>query len=213
MRFSRNMVVLREGDRLVLVNTLRLDTQRLAALDALGRVTDVIRLAGFHGSDDPFYKDRYGCTVHAVRGQTYFSGVDPKKGEIYFTADAALDAGSPLPVEGASLYVIDTDPTEGILRVPAGGGTLITGDSLQNWAAPDAYFNLAARMGMRAMGFFGPHRLGPGWIKSLKPDPSQLAGILDLGFVNVLPCHGAPVLGGGPEKYRPAIEAYAARAS
>ncbi len=86
-RFSRNMAVVRQGERLVLVNTVRLDDEGLAALDALGRVTDTVRLAGGHGSDDPFYKERYGATVWTLPDQPYVTGVDPKKGEIYFNTD------------------------------------------------------------------------------------------------------------------------------
>ena len=212
MRFSRNMIVLREGGDLWLVNTVRLDERRLEALDALGQVAGVVRLAGFHGSDDPFYKDRYGCRVYAVQGQTYFTGLNPKKGGIYFEADVALDSASPLPIEGASLYRFDTRPPEGILRIPAGGGTLITGDSLQNWVSPDRYFNLLGGLGMRAAGFLRPHQLGPGWVKQLKPDPAQIQGVLGLDFENVLPGHGLPVLGGACEKYRPTIDAYVKRA-
>ncbi len=204
-RFSRNMTVVREGERLVIVNSVRLDDAGLAALDALGKVTDVIRLAGFHGSDDRFYKDRYDAKVWIVKGQTYFTGTNPKKGEIYFEGDACLD-DEPLPIAGASLYRIDTEPSEGILRLD--GGTLITGDSLQNWGAPNQYFNFFGKVFMRIVGFLKPYQLGPGWVKGLKPDKQQLAGILELDFENVLPGHGDPVLGGAPDKYRPAIEAY-----
>lgn len=128
MRFSRNMTVVREGERLVIVNSVRLDEDGLVALDKLGKVTDVIRLAGFHGSDDRFYKGRYDAKVWTLKGQTYFAGLDPKKGEIDFTADASLDEAQELPIAGASLYRVDTEPPEGILRIDAGGGTLITGD-------------------------------------------------------------------------------------
>ena len=38
------MVVVREGERLVLVNTVRLNDAGLEALDALGTVTDTIRV-------------------------------------------------------------------------------------------------------------------------------------------------------------------------
>ncbi len=209
-KFSRNMVVLRDGDRLVLVNSLRLGEEGLAALDALGRVTDVVRLAGFHGSDDPFYKERYGAKVWAVKGQTYFTGLNPAKGEIYFEPDALMEPGGELPLAGASLHRFDTEPAEGILRIAAGGGTIITGDSLQNWATADRWFNWLARFVMGRMGFLEPHQLGPGWVKSLKPNPAQVAAVLELNFENVLPGHGAAVLGDGPAKYRPVIEAYVA---
>src|SRR5687768_17538536 len=75
---SRNMTVVRDGTSLTLINTVRLDDAGLAALDALGRVENVVRLAGFHGSDDAFYKDRYGATVWAVPGHVYARGFDLK---------------------------------------------------------------------------------------------------------------------------------------
>lgn len=211
MRFSRNMVVVREGERLVLVNTVRLDDAGLAALDALGTVTDVVRLAGFHGSDDPFYKDRYGATVHAVKGQTYFTGVNPRDGEIYFVADAELDADSPLPLQGAKLHVITGRVAEALLLIPHGGGTLIAGDCLQNWGKADRYFNFPARIGMKLMGFLKPVQVGPEWAKGVKPEAADMRGILDLDFVNVLPAHGAAVLGDAPDRFRPTIDAYCAR--
>lgn len=209
-RFSRNMVVIRQGERLVIVNSMRLDDAGLAALDALGKVTDVIRLAGFHGSDDRFYKERYDAKVWALRGQTYFTGINPAKGEIYFTPDVYMDADTDLPVAGVSLYRFESDPPEGALLLGVDGGTLITGDSLQNWATTDRYFNWIGKLGMRMMGFVGPHKLGPGWIGSAKPTAEMLTGALDLGFANVLPAHGSPVMGDAVEKYRPAVDAYIA---
>lgn len=209
--FSRNMQILKQGDELVLVNTVRLDEARLEALDALGKVTHTIRLSGFHGSDDRFYQQRYGCTVWAVKGHTYFTGVNPAKGTIYFEPDRYLEAGGELPVAGASLHVVNTDPPEGLLRIEAGGGTLISGDALQNWGTTDDYFNWLGGAFMKVVGFLKPHNLGPGWVKGCKPSPTEVAGILELGFENVLPSHGSPVIGGAVEKYRPVIEAYVAR--
>jgi hypothetical protein len=58
LRFSRNMTTLRDGERLVLVNCVRLHEAGLASLDALGTVTDPIRLA----------VDRRGSFPHA-RGE------------------------------------------------------------------------------------------------------------------------------------------------
>jgi len=211
--FSRNMVVLREGERLVLVNTMRLGDEGLAALDALGKVTDVIRLAGGHGSDDRFYKQRYDAKVWAVEGQPYFKGINHKKGEVYFQADGTLTADGELPVTGASLYVIDTELPEGLMLIPAGGGTLISGDALQNWGGSDEYFNWLSKLVMGGMGFLKPHNLGPGWIKTLKPKAESMRGILDLAFDNVLPGHGAAVMGDAKEKYRPVIERYVAKAT
>jgi len=205
VRFSRNMVVLREGERLVLVNSVRLTDEGLAKLEALGKVTDVLRLAGFHGADDAFYKDRYGAKVWAIRGQTYTAGFDTKA-EPYFEPDAAVDADTKLPIEGASLYVFSTRPSEAVLRLARHGGILIPGDCLQNWGAPDEHFSLVGKIMMRFMGFLKAHNVGPGWVKAAKPKAAELRGLLDLDFEHLLPAHGTPVKGGAKEAFRPAIE-------
>ena len=60
---------------------------------------------------------------------------------------------------------------------------------------------------MRAMDCIKPHNVGPAWLKlSLDPPRAQLRGILDQPFANVLPSHGAAVLGDARRHYRPAIE-------
>lgn len=212
MRFSRNMTVIREDGGLVLVNSVRLDEAGLAALDALGPVSHILRIGGWHGADDAFYKDRYGCPATSVKGQRYFDGFVAEKGNTYFESDHQIDADSELPVEGASLYVIHTTPPEAILRIPAGGGTLITSDALQNWPRADDRFNLAGRVGMGLGGMVKPHTMMKPWADKYKPPPEEIAGILELDFDNVLPGHGEAVLGGAREQFRPALEAYIAKA-
>jgi len=206
VRFSRNMTVVREGERLVLVNTVRLDEAGLTALDALGKVTDVIRLAANHGMDDPFYKDRYGAKVWAVRGQRYTAGFNTSTPQTYFTPDVEMDAATVLPLAGAHLYIIDSKPPEGILLLERHDGVAISGDCLQHWHEADPYFSWVGKTVMRMMGFIRPHNVGPGWLKQSKPPKEQLRGILDLAFANVLPSHGAAVLGDARSRYRPAIE-------
>lgn len=206
IRFSRNMTVIREGERLVLVNSVRLDPRGLAALEALGTVTDVIRVAANHGLDDPFYKDRYGAKVWAVKGQRYTAGFDTGTARTYFEPDVEMDATTALPLAGARLYVIASRPPEAILLLARDGGVAVAGDSLQNWAEPDPYFNWLARPIMRMMGFMRPHNIGPGWLKQNRPPVADLRGILDLDFNHVLPSHGSPVIGDALERYRPAIE-------
>jgi hypothetical protein len=205
VRFSRNMTVVREGDRIVIVNSVRLDDAGLAKLDALGRVTDVIRIAGFHGADDAFYKDRYGAKVWAVAGQRYTRGFGPG-GEPYFEADVAIGPETALPLSGASLYSFGTNPPEALLVLAREGGIVVAGDALQNWSRPDEYFSFFARPMMRVMGFIKPHNVGPAWLKQVKPAKEELLGILDLDFDKVLPAHGAPVLADAKARYRPAIE-------
>ena len=213
IRFSRNMVVIREGERLVIVNSVRLSDAGLAKLDALGRVTDVVRLAGFHGADDAFYKDRYGAKVWAIRGQRYTVGFGQKPEDVYFEPDEWADAKTELPISGAKLYVFSSRPPEALLLLSREGGVVVPGDCLQHWSATDAYFSWPAKIVMRLMGFIKPHNVGPGWLKQAKPPAGELRGILDLDFDHVLPAHGSPVLGGAKVAYRPAVERAATLAS
>ncbi|MGE5182511.1 MAG: hypothetical protein ACM31C_10635 [Acidobacteriota bacterium] len=197
IRFSRNMTVVRRGERLVIVNSVRLDDAGLAALDQLGKVTDVVRLAAGHGMDDPFYAERYGAQVWAVKGQRYAGG---------FTPQHEMDATSALPIDGAKLIVIDSTPPEGLLMLADDGGTIISGDCLQHWARRDEYTSWPAGVVMRMMGFFKPYNIGPGWLKQCKPPRAQLRALADLPFTHVLTAHGAPVIGDAAAKYRPTLE-------
>ncbi len=206
MRFGRNMTVVRQGERLILVNTVRLDGNGLAALDKLGKVTDVIRIAGNHGMDDPFYADRYGAKVWMVKGQRYVGGFKHGAPDVYFDAAVEMDTTTPLPIDGAKLVIIDSRPPEGLLLLPHHGGTIISGDCFQHWAEPDAYTSGVAKVVMKVMGFIKPHNIGPAWLKKCKPPADQLRALADLGFANVLTAHGASVVGNGVTLYRPAID-------
>ncbi len=207
--FSRNMTVVREGERLVLIGSVRLDDAGLAALDALGKVTDVIRLAGFHGMDDPFYKDRYGAKVWVLEGMSYRKGFAPDpKVPPYFEADVKIGPDTELPLHDASLYTFSTKPSEALLLLEREGGVVVTGDSLQNWGRTNRYFSLVGKLMMKSMGFIKPHNLGPGWTKGVKPKVEEIRGILELEFEHLLPGHGDPVKGGAKQAYRPVIEAY-----
>jgi hypothetical protein len=208
--FSRNMTVVREGERLVLINSLRLDDEGLKRLDALGKVTDVVHIAALHGMDDPFYKERYGAKVSVVKGQRYVSGFNVNAIETYLTPDAELDARAALPLSGARVYVIGSTPPEGLLLLEREGGVLVSGDCLQNWQTPDRYFSFVGRLVMRAMGFIKPHNVGPAWLKRTKPPAADLRGLLELPFEHVLPAHGSAVIGDAKAKYRARIEASSA---
>jgi hypothetical protein len=206
VRFSRNMTVVKNGDRLVLVNSVRLDDAGLAALDKLGKVTDVIRLAGNHGMDDPFYAERYGAKVWVVKGQRYTPGFREGNAEAYFEPHHEMDATTKLPIDGAKLVIIDSKPPEGLLLLQAHGGVMISGDCLQHWATADNYFSFIAKFMAKRMGFIKPHNVGPAWLKNCKPPKEQLRGLLDHSFANALPAHGRPVLGNAADLYRPVLE-------
>lgn len=184
-QFSRNMTVVRDGERLIVINSVRLDDDGLAALDRLGKVTDVVRLGALHGRDDPFYVARYGATYWEMPGMRHEAGL---------AADRTLDPAGPLPISDATLFRFHTTQIpEGILRLDRDGGILIACDALQNWLAPDRYFSDASSQMMQEMGFFTPANLGPVWVQAAQPQADDFERLREVPFCHVLCGHGEPL--------------------
>jgi len=212
LSFSRNMTVVREDGSLTLINSVRLDEAGLKELEKLGSIDNVIRLAAFHGMDDPFYKDRFGAKVLAVKGQKYTTGFDADA-EPFFEPDEFIDGTSELPISGSRLCVLrSAKQGEATLVLLRDGGILIAGDTLQNWRKPDRFFSIMAWIMMPFMGFIKAYNVGPGWLKACRPSVFDLNGLLDIRYEHVLPAHGVEVIGGAKELFRPAIEKAAAEA-
>jgi len=180
------MTVVRDGDRLTLVNTLRLDDAGLAALEALGTVQHVVKLGSFHGRDDAFYVDRYGATVWAIPGMPHERGV---------STGVELTPGGPMPCEGADVFVFETSSLpESLLLLERSGGVLIACDSLQNMVEPDEFFDEASAAMMGGGGFFRPGGVGPGWRNSASPAASDFSRVQALPYRHLLSAHGTPLI-------------------
>lgn len=192
-KFSRNMTVVRDGERLIIINSVRLSEQGLAELDRLGRVTDVVCIGALHGRDDPFYVNRYAAAYWAMPGMTHESGL---------TATHTLSTDGPLPISDASLFEFSTTQMpEGILRLDRDGGILIACDALQNWLRPDEYFSDTSKELMQDMGFFTPANLGPVWLQAATPAGDDFAKLKTLSFKHVLCGHGEPLRDSAHENY------------
>ncbi|HWN69816.1 MAG TPA: hypothetical protein VNM90_19375 [Haliangium sp.] len=184
-QFSRNMTIVRDQGQLTLINAVRLDDAGLAALDRLGKVTNVIKLGSMHGLDDAFYVDRYGAKLWALPGLTHESGL---------ATDIELVPGGPMPFSGCSLFAFETSSRpEGILRLDRAGGILIAVDALQNWHGPDRFFDETSSKLMAQYGFFQPANIGPGWRQAANPQGSDFARVKQLSFRHVLCAHGEPL--------------------
>jgi hypothetical protein len=186
MQFSRSMTIVRDGEDLTLINTMRLDTAGLAALTALGQVRNIVKLGSFHGRDDAFYVEEYGATVWSFPGMPHERGV---------STDAELRAGHPGPFADADVFVYETSNLpEGHLLLRRHGGVLFACDSLQNMTAPDEFFDDATARVMETQGFFAPANIGPGWRNGSKVQASDFERLLTLPFAHLLSAHGAPLL-------------------
>lgn len=183
--FSRNMTVVREGNALSLINTVRLDDAGLKQLDELGRVANVVKIGSMHGRDDAFYKLHYGATFWALPGMTHEDGL---------TADKILVPGGETPFADCSTFVFhSTKLPECILRIDRADGILVACDSLQNWLAPNEFFSEESRKTMTDMGFFQAANLGPLWMRVNEPKGEDFARLRELRYRHALCGHGAPL--------------------
>ena len=184
IRLTRNMVILRHGAELTLVNSVRLDDAGLAALDALGTVTHVIKI-GLHGMDDAFYVDRHGAKLWSLEGIPHAHGLQ---------ATGLLSPDITLPVPDLGVFVFEhTVKPEAALLLHREGGLLITCDSVQNWTTTDRC-SPVAKVVTHAFGFLHPAQIGPPWRKkmtpkggTLRPDFERLAA---LPFKHLVGGHG-----------------------
>ena len=196
-KFSRNMTIVRDSERLIIINSVRLGEAGLAELDRLGKVTDIVRLGSLHGRDDPFYVERYAAEYWAMPGMKHETGLE---------ATRTLTTDGELPVSDASLFEFRTTQIpEGILRLDRLGGILISCDALQNWHAPDEFFSDSSRELMQQMGFFTPANLGPVWVQRASPEGDDFARLMDMSFKHTLCGHGQPLRDTAYEDYSTTI--------
>lgn len=183
-QFSRNMTIVRDGERLILINSVRLDEDGLSELDRLGKVTDVIRLGALHGRDDAFYLDRYQAQYWIMPGL-----------ESEQHSSARILSHASLPLTNASLFSFETSKIpEGVLHLHRDGGILIACDALQNWLQADEHFCPASQERMQQMGFFTPANIGPVWLQAAEPEARDFSRLKTLDFRHALCGHGEPLL-------------------
>ncbi len=184
--FSRNMTVVRENGNLTVINSVRLNDEGMAELDKLGKVVNVVRIGDMHGVDDPFYVERYNAQFWALPGMTIQPGLK---------VDKELKEGGEMPFSGASLFVFKTvQRPECIIRLDREGGIMIACDSLQNWVAPNEFFDEDTIGKMTGMNFFRPANLGPAWMHVSQPQAADFVRLKEIPFRHALCGHGEPLL-------------------
>ncbi len=192
LQHSRNMVIIRDGNILSLINTVRLDDDGLAALDALGKVENVIRIGAFHGRDDAFYCNRYQAKLWAIKGMVHDNNRP---------TDIELIPNGKMPFPESSLFVFDTSShPEGILHIAQEGGILITCDSIKNWLEPDQFFSSETAKLYTEQGFFGVASISQVWKQACNVEASDFERLKSLEFCHLISAHGDPLLNNAHEK-------------
>lgn len=197
LSITRNMVIVRQGEGLVLVNSVRLTPAGEAELERLGRVEHLVRIGTFHGADDPWFVHRYAPAYWAPPGMPPREGAAPPR-------DLRPDS---CPIDGATVFSFTHGrKAEVALILPVAGGVLVTCDSFQNWTTFEGCSFLGGLM-MRAMGF-GPTLIGGPWLKEMGRDvKTDFEALLALEFAHLAPAHGTPIRDRAKDGLRTAMAA------
>lgn len=201
MRISRNMVVVRNGDELTLVNPIRLSPQGESDLEALGTVRHAVRLGFFHGADDAYTVARFGAEFWCQARSTHHAQPEP---------DHELKEGAPAPLPDAEIIEFcESKRPECVMLLKRGDGILLTCDALQNYGTMERH-SIIARLAMPLMGFRKGLLIGPLWLKymtieggSMQPDFERIA---EFEFDALIAAHGIPLMSGARAAMRAAID-------
>lgn len=192
LQHSCNMCVVKSGDELTLINTVRLSDQGLALLDRLGRVTNVVRIGAFHGRHDAFYIDRYSAKLWALKGVKHDNGKH---------TDIDLIPNGTMPFPDCSLFTFETSVhPEAILHLDREGGILITCDSIKNWTYIDDYFSKETGELYKKLGFIGSATISKIWQQACKVQAQDFEKLQLLTFKHLLSAHGEPLFNHAHEK-------------
>lgn len=196
---SNNMVIIRDGQKLTLINTLRLNEEGLKALDKLGKVTNVVRLGAFHDRNDIFYLDRYQAKLWAVKGMVHKNNRQ---------ADFLIGETDATLLPDASFFKFEsTSQPEAILHLARQGGILITCDSIKNWTKVDEYFSEKTGKEFLEQGLIKPVSVDKIWLGAMKPKNSDFAKLKKLQFRHLFSAHGEPNIDTADKQLEPVLEA------
>ena len=201
LRISRNMVFVRNGDEITVINPIRLQPAEEQKLRQMGTVKHVLRSGPMHGLDDPYYVDTFGAEFWCQEGGTTYT--EPK-------IDHPLSEANTLPFPNAELFCFKgTVQPESAILFTTGKGLLVMCDAIQHYG-DYKHNNLPARLLMPFIGFPKTMIVGPVWMKVMTPEghslKSEFDRLLTLDFDALISAHGSFLHTGAKAAARKAIE-------
>mmetsp|Transcript_4537 Transcript_4537/g.5090 ORF Transcript_4537/g.5090 Transcript_4537/m.5090 type:complete len:239 (+) Transcript_4537:348-1064(+) len=199
MKMNRNMVIIKEGSDLSLINPIKLTTEGEEELLKLGTIKRIIRLGFWHGSDDEYYKKTFNVPLWAPGASTVYPDIEI---DVKFTEDDELFPGS-------KTVIFDKDLKLGAEAVFTYKGVLFTCDCIQ-YHSSYTRCNLMGKMMLPMLGLKGLVIANP-WMeatqlpegKSVKPDFER---IMELDFDQFISAHGHCYERGAKDAVRAAID-------
>lgn len=191
LSFNRNMIIVREGQDLTLINSARLSEQGLAELEQLGTVKNLVSMGCAHGKDDRFYIDRYTPKTFFLKGLRHIKGIKE--------CDVVLSNDSEKPFQNCEVTILELGKRiEGAITIQRDGGILLLCDTISTPAQEAKYFNVASKI---LFTLFGVHKtISQGktivpktLIFNCKIKKRDLEPLRNLSFNHLLSAHGDPI--------------------
>lgn len=186
--FGRNMAIVKRGDDLTIINSVRVDEDTEKEILMLGTIKNLVRMCDMHGCDDAYYIDKFKPTFWSLEG------LQPKPDT---KVDKVLKEDSETPIEGMKVALL-RGSREAVFWIPDNGGTLIACDFIQNSIEPSKYATWVGLKMTTSLGFIGECRCCvPMYRFQFGTKHWEAAQkILSWDFENLIPAHGHAKVGG-----------------
>ena len=187
MYMNRNMVIIKEENMLYLINPIRLNEKEEQKLKMMGKVVAILRLGDFHGVDDQYYVDKFGCEFWCQKNQTSYP---------LPVADHCIASGVKPPIKNAEFFIFSTAlyPESALLLKDK--KLLITTDSIQYWTDWQ-HMSVLGKIVLWVMGFRRGLFIGKPWLRRVTPKGGSLKedfdSLLALDFNHLIAAHGKPL--------------------
>jgi hypothetical protein len=188
VRFGRSMTIVKNGDDLTVINSVRVDEETEGEIKKLGSIKNLVRLNTAHGVDDPYY-------FKTFKPKYYSIAEEPMENAPH---DINLTEESEVPIPGAKLIVFKKKKPEFecAMWIPQGGGTLVSCDAIQNGATPD-HASFLGQGFCSMVGFAKPCNCPFMWRQLYGMDHwNEMERILALDWDNLCSGHGPAKIGG-----------------
>lgn len=184
LSMNRNMIIVKQGNELSLINAVRISEQELEKLETLGQIQHVIRLGDFHGLDDQFYIDRYQATFWSQSHHCNYPELIPHH---------IISSNTQPPIQQAEFFIFEQATCPEAILFIKDQKLLISTDSIQYWN-DWKYFTWLSKIIIYLMGFRLTLFIGGPWLKKVTPKHGSLKSdferLLKLDFEHLIAAHG-----------------------
>ena len=184
LQMNRNMIIVRDGSELTLINAVRLNIKNLEHLDTLGSVKNIIRLGDFHGLDDQFYIDRYKADFWSQASHDNYLELQPNK---------IINTTAKSPIVNSRFFIFESAKFPEAALFLEDIQLLVTTDSIQYWD-DWKYISFLSKVMLSLMGFHLGLFIGGPWLKKVSKQKNSLEHdfnqLLSLNFTSIVAAHG-----------------------